>query len=560
MTEKIVKVIYINLERRGDRRGRIEAELAQVFSPDQIVRLRATETPSWGAIGCAHSHMRALTMAMEGQYENCLIVEDDAKWDNISRGCVILRQLMSEPYDVILLGGVINYGHGAPDKDTYRVRDAQTATAYLVARHYYPTLLANFEAAYKVLSSTETNIDKAGHVIDQTWKQLQQKDKFYMVYPVMMYQRNDYSDIQKHHVNYESFFTRHHYTIGITVVCTNAYFVLGLRFVKKFMHHYKGTHDIKFYLFTDTDPRPYAPQYAHQIVYVPTTHANWQDGTNSKFSSFLQLEQENCDHLFYFDADTNITSDFTEEWFLGDMVGGEHYNNDYRKPDGTLCEKPYDRNPQSKAYIPHDTPLPQMYYYGAFFGGTKQRVLDFCTLLCQHQAADRLLPYEPAWNDESYINQHFHYHPPTKVVRSANFKFDISDKGGIGDPRNMRLNIQGYKDKLLQHPTLIFDFEHGGVLVFYEMTQHGIMWGPWINTEKAVEAVFVLSHGEKVYGIQEGIHTKLVSESGQAKYYTGPLTAFQEKDWSASALVSSYLDAGQNYKIKKITKSQKINC
>jgi hypothetical protein len=44
--------------------------------------------------------------------------------------------------------------------------------------------------------------------------------------------------------------------IGIVILATNAYFVLGVRFIKKFMHHYKGNSDVKFYFFSDEDPHP----------------------------------------------------------------------------------------------------------------------------------------------------------------------------------------------------------------------------------------------------------------------------------------------------------------
>ena len=40
--------------------------------------------------------------------------------------------------------------------------------------------------------------------------------------------------------------------IGIVIIATNAYFVLGIRFIKKFMQHYKGNSEIKFYCFNST--------------------------------------------------------------------------------------------------------------------------------------------------------------------------------------------------------------------------------------------------------------------------------------------------------------------
>ena len=248
--------------------------------------------------------------------------------------------------------------------------------------------------------------------------------------------------------------------IGIIVICTNAYFILGLRFVKKFMKHYTGSHDIDFYIFTDIDPRPYAPNITN-IHYFHTIHTNWVDGTNSKFRNILELEKEQCDYLYYFDADTNIVRNFTEDWFLGDLVGGEHYNNCYKKPDGSIEEKPYDRYPLSRAYIPLNTDLPQLYYYGAFFGGKKERVLEFCKTNYDNQLADKAINHEPVWNDESYINRYFHFNPPTFVVRTNKFEFCISDKGGIGETRRTSLDIEAFKKHVLGKTEANFDFRNG---------------------------------------------------------------------------------------------------
>jgi len=234
--------------------------------------------------------------------------------------------------------------------------------------------------------------------------------------------------------------------IGIVILATNAYFVLGIRFIKRFMQFYKGESIITFYFFSDTDPSNYLPDNIN-CEYYHTTNNNWVDGTNLKFTSILKLNEADTDYLFYFDADTNVSRDFTEEWFLGDMVGGQHYGDQGWMKEG----KAFDRNPASKSYVPLDTILPQMYYYGAFFGGNKKNAIDFSKLMLSYQLEDKKIPYEPAVNDESYINREFHFNPPTKVVFCADFKFDISDKGGIGDPRHMDLDINEIKSLLLSH-------------------------------------------------------------------------------------------------------------
>lgn len=247
--------------------------------------------------------------------------------------------------------------------------------------------------------------------------------------------------------------------IGIVILATNAYFVLGVRFIKKFMHHYKGESKIKFYFFSDDDPRAYV-QDDIDIEYHYAKHDNWVEGTNAKFLSILSLKDCDSDYLYYFDADTSVSVDFTEEWFLGDLVGGEHYGNRSWLANGAG----FDRFEKSKAYVPYDSPLPYTYHYGAFFGGKKDRVIDFCQTLRDWQLEDRKIPYEPGVNDESYINAYFHFNPPM-TVPCEKFAFNISDKGGIGETRNTKLDINELLTKMLFHKDSIFDIINGKLVI-----------------------------------------------------------------------------------------------
>ena len=231
--------------------------------------------------------------------------------------------------------------------------------------------------------------------------------------------------------------------IGVIIVATNSYFVLGVRFIKRFAQFYKGNAEIIFYMFTDNDPKPYLPDNIN-CVYINQIHKDWAEGTNSKFTNILSLKNTDCDYLYFFDADTNVSKDFDESWFIGDLVGGQHYaDQTYMKE-----EKAYDRNPQSMAYIPKDTTLPQTYYYGAFFGACMSKMIELCETLIKWQKADRQIGYEPVWNDESFLQRYFHYNPP-KTILCEDFVFEVSDKGGIGETRDMNLNIEGIKSDLL---------------------------------------------------------------------------------------------------------------
>lgn len=249
--------------------------------------------------------------------------------------------------------------------------------------------------------------------------------------------------------------------IGITIVATNSYFPLGIRLIKRLFHFYKGEGNLVFYLIADINPQEYIPNGIN-VVYIETKHINWVDATNSKFKNILDIEPllDDIDYIIQLDADTNVDKDFGD-WFLGDLVAGQHYADE----SYMLNDKAYERNPKSMAYIPKDTKLPQMYYYGAFWGGTNERVMEFCRTMIEWQKKDKEWGFEPVWNDESYLQRYMHYNPPTKVVLCKDFPFLVSDKGGMGETRNMNLDIEHLLIDLREHKEKLIDIKHGKVVI-----------------------------------------------------------------------------------------------
>jgi hypothetical protein len=78
---------------------------------------------------------------------------------------------------------------------------------------------------------------------------------------------------------------------------------------------------------------------------------------------------------------------------------------------------------------------------------------------------DMKIPYEPSVNDESYINQYYHYNPPTHTILNFNFEFMVSDKGGLNDMRNPDLDVSDIKTQMLKNKFKIFDLENGNLKI-----------------------------------------------------------------------------------------------
>ena len=82
-----------------------------------------------------------------------------------------------------------------------------------------------------------------------------------------------------------------------------------------------------------------------------------------------------------------------------------------------------------------------------------------------YQLEDRKIPYEPGVNDESYINREFHFNPPSKVVATNEFKFIISDKGGLGETRNVNLDTDKAKQDLILHKDDFINIIGGKIVI-----------------------------------------------------------------------------------------------
>lgn len=245
--------------------------------------------------------------------------------------------------------------------------------------------------------------------------------------------------------------------IGIVILATNRYFLLGLRFIHKWRKYYKGNENITFHLFTDINPCDYIDM--KDVVYHYSTNKTWVEGANSKFHNILKLRDTKEDYLYFFDADTNIVKDFTEEWFLGDLVGGQHFGDQ----DWMKEIKSYDRYTESSCYIPNDTKYPQMYYYGAFFGGLRKEMIKLCEQIYKRQQENKNIGHEPPVNDESYLNREYHYNPPSKVVLCPDFDFVISDKGSIKEIRDVDIDFSKELSMIKNNYNKAFDIIKGEI-------------------------------------------------------------------------------------------------
>jgi GR25 family glycosyltransferase involved in LPS biosynthesis len=156
------------------------------------------------------SHIRCLKEAISADAPCVFICEDDITFidpplllQNLA--AFLVRDLA---WDVIIIGGnlIASFSEdnrivlGADKTGPFcRVADCQTTTGYIVARHYYKTLIANFRESAASLARGAIRLEAA---IDMSWKSLQPLGAWYMILPATVTQYENYSDIEERVVQY----------------------------------------------------------------------------------------------------------------------------------------------------------------------------------------------------------------------------------------------------------------------------------------------------------------------------------------------------------------------
>ncbi len=200
--EDIKNIFYINLEHRIDRKIHVENQLNSLGLLS-YQRFNAIQMSN-GAIGCSMSHLKLLQDAVTNNMDHILIVEDDIEFLNVELFKTQLNKFLEskQKWDVILFAGN-NMPPYEPISDyCIKVNRCQTTTAYLVNGHYIKILMNNVKMGLTHLISKPEQ--HSTFAIDKFWFVLQQNGNWFLITPLTVIQKEDYSDIEKKVTNYKN--------------------------------------------------------------------------------------------------------------------------------------------------------------------------------------------------------------------------------------------------------------------------------------------------------------------------------------------------------------------
>jgi len=192
MSQHIDKIIYINLNKRTDRREQIEEELNSFGL--EYERFEAIETPGFGIVGCGYSHLNVLKLAKQQGYKNVLILEDDFKFliskEQFEQELSNFFELNIN-YNVCMLSYLLIDQLPTDYEFIVKALDVQTASGYIVHSNYYDKLIELYEWAIPLLAETKQHWIYAN---DQIWKRYQKDDLWFCFKTRIGKQRDGFSD------------------------------------------------------------------------------------------------------------------------------------------------------------------------------------------------------------------------------------------------------------------------------------------------------------------------------------------------------------------------------
>ena len=202
----ITNIFYINLDHRTDRKEHVETQLKSIGF-NNFERFNAIRMEN-GAVGCSMSHIKLLQQALKSGLNHVLIVEDDIEFldpDLFKTQLDLFLKDLTKRWDVVLFAGNNMPPYETIDATCVKVTRCQTTTGYLVNGHYIEKLMNNVKMGLTNLLRDPKNHTQ--YAIDKYWFALQAVDNWFLITPLTVVQREDYSDIEKKVINYQDAMT-----------------------------------------------------------------------------------------------------------------------------------------------------------------------------------------------------------------------------------------------------------------------------------------------------------------------------------------------------------------
>lgn len=187
-----MKIYYINLDHRLDRKKQIEEEFRKLdLTAERYPAIKNENAP----MGCSESHLALIKKARDLKLEKVMILEDDFKFLITKEELdVFLGKINSIDFDMIMIG--YNLIRSQPYNDFLgKVLEAQTTSGYIIHNKFYDSLIKCWQEGLNLYRKYPD--EHWNYILDQYWKRLQPNSKWYYSLKRIGKQRESYSDLSK---------------------------------------------------------------------------------------------------------------------------------------------------------------------------------------------------------------------------------------------------------------------------------------------------------------------------------------------------------------------------
>lgn len=194
--------------------------------------------------------------------------------------------------------------------------------------------------------------------------------------------------------------------IGILYIATGRYICFWEEFYKTATQFLFPKHDVHYFVFTDANSVEFEEN--ENVTKIFAQSSKWPISVCDKYATLLSGKEyyKDCDYLFHFNANMKFIAPIEDELLPKEeneyVCVGEWLNHKLR---GEADKFPYERNPESSAYIPYGEG--KHYYMGGVHGGRTQEYISMCEALEKSIRKDFNNGIIALWHDESHINKYF---------------------------------------------------------------------------------------------------------------------------------------------------------
>ncbi len=213
--------------------------------------------------------------------------------------------------------------------------------------------------------------------------------------------------------------------VAVIYIATGRYITFWDKFYHSAEKYFLPRHQKHYFVFTDNT----TIKFSDKVTKIKRSFHGFPKDAIDRFDMIYGIRHQlaDFDYIYFLNANAEVVGVVQEEIFPSVRQGiiAAWHPAYYRHQNP--YDYPYDRQPQSTAYIPMGAG--DMYAQSGFIGGRRQAFLDMCQTLSEHVHINEKNRVMARWHDESHFNHYILNKKP--LVLTPNYIWAPFDKSLI---------------------------------------------------------------------------------------------------------------------------------